>query len=293
MRVFISYRRSDSSAEAGRLRSLLAQTFGERDVFMDTSSIEAGATWPKALEEKALASTAVIVVIGPEWLRASNEYGERRIDMPDDWVRRELEIVLSNARNDVIPVLVRGAIMPPANKLPESINTLPLRQAVEIRSAYWDHDIQLVVRQLQSSLEKNSPKKSTSNPFPPPPPDKPDPVSEEKLEAALKTSLQSWKKVESSLPGNPGEIRIELFREFKFKKFLDAIEFMSLVAPGCDIAMHHPRWENIWTTLSVYLSTWDIGHRISDRDLQLALYFDRAFSKFKGAAKSKVTRVLI
>jgi pterin-4a-carbinolamine dehydratase len=64
---------------------------------------------------------------------------------------------------------------------------------------------------------------------------------------------------------------------------------MNLLAPGCDIAMHHPRWENVWKTLKVYLTTWDIGHRISDRDLQLARYFDRAYEEFAGASRKKST----
>ena len=55
---------------------------------------------------------------------------------------------------------------------------------------------------------------------------------------------------------------------------------MNEVAPGCDIAIHHPRWENIWKTVKVYLTTWDIGHRISDRDIQLARYLDQAYSDF-------------
>lgn len=62
---------------------------------------------------------------------------------------------------------------------------------------------------------------------------------------------------------------------------------MTQVAQGCDIAMHHPRWENIWKTVRVYLTTWDIGHRISDRDIQLARYFDRAYVEFPGSAKAR------
>ena len=58
---------------------------------------------------------------------------------------------------------------------------------------------------------------------------------------------------------------------------------MNEVAPGCDIAIHHPRWENLWRSLRVWLTTWDIGHRISDRDIQLAKYFDKAYADFPGA----------
>lgn len=40
---------------------------------------------------------------------------------------------------------------------------------------------------------------------------------------------------------------------------------------------HHPRWENVYRTLRVALSTWDIGHRISYADAMLAQAFDRTF----------------
>lgn len=103
----------------------------------------------------------------------------------------------------------------------------------------------------------------------------------------LSSDLRGWKKVVSPLPEDQSQVREELYKAFRFKSFQDAIHFMSQVAPGCDIAMHHPRWENIWKTLKVYLSTWDVGHRISDRDIQLARYFDRAYLEFPGAGKSK------
>ena len=52
--VFISYRREDSIAEAGRLYTTLIHEFGEGTVFMDTSNIEPGSKWfedPENTEE--------------------------------------------------------------------------------------------------------------------------------------------------------------------------------------------------------------------------------------------------
>jgi pterin-4a-carbinolamine dehydratase len=116
--------------------------------------------------------------------------------------------------------------------------------------------------------------------YPIPPPERPEPLSERALDIALNASLSNWTAVESPLLEDPSKTRSELFREYHFKTFLGAIEFMHEVAPGCEIALHHPRWENIWRTVRVYLTTWDIGHRISDRDVQLAKYLDNAFEKF-------------
>jgi len=47
---------------------------------------------------------------------------------------------------------------------------------------------------------------------------------------------------------------------------------------GGDIVPHHPRWENQWRTVTVYLSTWDLNYRISELDVQLAARLDRVAS---------------
>ncbi|AFZ17920.1 4a-hydroxytetrahydrobiopterin dehydratase [Allocoleopsis franciscana] len=286
--IFISYRRADSAAEAGRLHSTISRELGEEVVFMDTSSIEIGTQWSEELEEALQAAQIVIVVIGPDWLRISDEYGLRRIDQDNDWVRREIEFTLRNGKK-LLPLLVRGAKIPPSDKLPASISALTERQAVEIRDAYWAHDIKLVLEQLKLVINKpkNNESSLTRNKslgvYPTPPPEKPDPITEEKLQIALKGNLSSWKKVINQNPDDPTKVRTEIFRRYKFKSFLDAVGFMNQVAAGCEIALHHPRWENIWKTVDVYLSTWDIEHQISDRDIQLAKYFDKAFSDFPGA----------
>lgn len=119
--------------------------------------------------------------------------------------------------------------------------------------------------------------------YPTPPPEKPEPLSEERVQVALNHNLSKWRKVISQLPEASTKYRVELFRQYEFKTFQGAIAFMHQVAPGCDIQLHHPRWENVWRTVRVYLTTWDIGHQISDRDIQLAKYLDEAFSNFPGA----------
>jgi pterin-4a-carbinolamine dehydratase len=133
----------------------------------------------------------------------------------------------------------------------------------------------------------NVKKEISSRIYPAIPIEVPDPVSEEKIQIALQNSLSKWKKVISQLPEDPGKVRVELFRQYKFKTFMDAISFMHHVAPACDVALHHPRWENVWKTLRIYLTTWDIDHQISDRDIQLAKYFDYAFSLFPGAVPDR------
>jgi len=97
-------------------------------------------------------------------------------------------------------------------------------------------------------------------------------------------ALQDWKVVEAPLPEDPHQVRIELHRTFLFRGFRDVLAFMAEVGDFADKADHHPRWENIYKTLRVYLTTWEIGHRISQRDVQLAQYFDRAYGRYRESA---------
>ena len=48
---------------------------------------------------------------------------------------------------------------------------------------------------------------------------------------------------------------------------------------------HHPRWENIWRTVTIWLSTWDIGHKPSQLDVDLAREIERIYKKRASRAK--------
>jgi TIR domain len=93
--IFISYRREDSAAEATLLRRTLLGQFGDEAVFMDTLSIQAGEEWDSRIGSALDSAKAVLVVLGPEWIRISDERGKRRIDQEDDWVRKEIEEALT------------------------------------------------------------------------------------------------------------------------------------------------------------------------------------------------------
>ena len=109
---------------------------------------------------------------------------------------------------------------------------------------------------------------------------KPAPIAPGDIDIALSELIQDWTVVRSPLPEDPGQIRIELHRSFMFRNFLDVLEFMRKVADFADKANHHPRWENIYKDLRVFLTTWDIGHRISQLDIQLAQFIDRAYKDY-------------
>jgi len=68
LRLFVSYRRSDSEASAGRLADALARQFGANRVFLDSARIPFGADFIRVVTDEIARADVVVVVIGPEWL---------------------------------------------------------------------------------------------------------------------------------------------------------------------------------------------------------------------------------
>jgi TIR domain len=159
--VFISYRRDDTQSEAGRLADAIRVHFGEDSVFVDTSDTRFGAEWPDVLRTAVEQAAVVIAVIGPEWILARDEYGRRRIDDAEDWVRRELELGLERGKT-IFPLLVRHARMPPAHALPQTLAPVASRQAFSIRGETWKHDLELVQRELEPYLERRDTGRASS-----------------------------------------------------------------------------------------------------------------------------------
>lgn len=122
--------------------------------------------------------------------------------------------------------------------------------------------------------------KDNKNNYPQKFPIGPDALSEGKLKRILEEELIDWIVVSSPLPDNPFITKDELFREYRFEDFDKVIEFMTKVAVGCNIFPHHPRWENTWTVLRVWLTTWDIKHIISYKDIMLARYMEKIYTEY-------------
>jgi TonB family protein len=156
--IFISYRRSDSQGEAGRLFDDLVKHFGDDTVFMDVAAIEAGRDFRRAIEEAVTKCGVLLVMIGPEWVDAKDERGTRRLNDSSDFVRIETASAL---KRDVavIPVLVRGAKMPSADQLPEDLKELVYRNCIELTHARWRSDVQLLLDSLRRLLGDTSPPK--------------------------------------------------------------------------------------------------------------------------------------
>jgi hypothetical protein len=149
-RIFINYRRDDTTSTAGRLHDRLAESFGRENLFMDVDHIPAGVDFIDHLKTQVAACNDFLAIIGPNWLDARNENGERRLDAPDDFVSVEIAAALSrNIR--VIPVLVDGARMPKENELPDLLKPLVRRQAIELRNAHFGRDADAVIEKIKGT----------------------------------------------------------------------------------------------------------------------------------------------
>ena len=78
--IFISYRRSDSQGESGRLFDDLIRHFGKNAVFMDVVGIDAGRDFRQAIDDSVQNCSVLLAMLGPLWLEAGNEQGSRRLD---------------------------------------------------------------------------------------------------------------------------------------------------------------------------------------------------------------------
>ena len=115
--IFISYRREDSSAWAGRLSDHLSNHFPSKQIFMDVDSVDLGEDFAKAIEKTVGSCDVLIAVIGKGWLSSCDQEGKRRLDNPDDFVRIEIATALKREIR-VIPVLVDGTSMPRSTTFP-------------------------------------------------------------------------------------------------------------------------------------------------------------------------------
>jgi len=159
---FLCYRRDQNSFVAWSLRSALAARFGDRTVFIDRKAVNPGQEWPREIQEAILGCRAMLVIIGPYWLTAQlATSSSRRLDDPQDWVRREVEAGLARPEAAVIPVLVDGASMPDSDELPPSLRPLSDREAFRLDGVHLDQEVDALVDGIQrgrlGSLRREGP----------------------------------------------------------------------------------------------------------------------------------------
>jgi TIR domain len=145
--LFVCYRRDDTQDAADRLHERLVQTYGAERVFMDADNVPLGVNFVRYISEQLRQCGVVLVMIGRNWSKVTDEAGHRRLDDPADHVRVEIKTALGLGV-PVIPLLVQDASMPRANELPEDIRDLAFQNGMPLPRAFWGQSVDKLLRAL-------------------------------------------------------------------------------------------------------------------------------------------------
>ena len=137
---------------------------------MDIDDIDPGEDFVEAINLKLESCAVVVALIGKNWLTCVDSTGARRLEKPDDYVRRELSRALVR-KIRVIPVLVGNASMPLSSSLPAELAPLAYRNALEISDTRFHQDVDRLVQVLRKVLTPGAGKRTpeTENKVPLPP----------------------------------------------------------------------------------------------------------------------------
>ena len=65
-----------------------------------------------------------------------------------------------------------------------------------------------------------------------------------------------------------------LYKKFVFSNFSEAFAFMTRVAIEAEKMDHHPKWQNVYNIVEIWLSTHDAGNVVTEKDNVLARNID-------------------
>jgi pterin-4a-carbinolamine dehydratase len=285
--VFISYRKSDALDLCRRMAAELRSYFGNDAVFFDETTALPGMEWPQELQDALRGAGVVLIVIGGQWLHAQDiDTGQRRIDIKDDWVRQEVcaALVPSGLKQSVVvPVLVGDTPMPAEDALGEDLRGLCHRQGIRVHDTGTPYDF----RQLEDFLARQGFEPRMLPPVTTPRFGRvPEPLGDQE-ERDFLAKLELWEIVETPERLAPAGVRRELHRVYEFPTFDAAFQFMNeVVTRGVQPHNHHPRWENAFNRVEIWLTTFNLNYRPSKRDVRLARACESIWNEFLARSRS-------
>ncbi|HAP58094.1 MAG TPA: hypothetical protein DCR93_00795 [Cytophagales bacterium] len=153
VRIFLSYRRTDSQDATRWLYEKLEEKFGANLLFMDLEGIESGELWDDSIRENAEKADIMLAIIGPDWAAPQKDAPEvSRLMDAKDWVRKELEIAL-NQEQKLIPVVLHEATLPEKDKLPPSLHSLHRIQQFKLDTAS-SGDVEALIKEIEARFQK-------------------------------------------------------------------------------------------------------------------------------------------
>jgi hypothetical protein len=121
-------------------------------VFMDSDDIDAGGDFRAIIVRAVAGCDVMVLVIGTGWLMEQDVEGRRKLDLPEDLVRIEVETALTH-HVSILPVLVEGASMPLAKSLPESVASVSSINAFDLSPKHFGRDIATLTQKIRDELD--------------------------------------------------------------------------------------------------------------------------------------------
>jgi pterin-4a-carbinolamine dehydratase len=292
--IFISYRRTDSQHAVFAIADRLRWTFGPDEVFLDRSVIKPGDEWPESLGRGVNRAKVVLPVIGESWLTTADEWGRRRIDDENDWVRREIGAALAaNAEKGtaIIPVLLETAKRLRSEAFDSKLQRLAEFEPVSLTADKWEAGLETLIVQVAEKtglarLAGHDGRHPNGAPARPRRVQtKQQPMKDAEVREALEP-LAQWRLQWGPHSWGAGGLAQEITKSFDFTSFADAIAFMSAASIAIDAwkPPHHRRWENQWKVVNVFFTTWDVDCRVTKLDIKAAEKFDALTADWRASA---------
>jgi hypothetical protein len=149
--VFLNYRTDDEKFGVALIDRALSEKFGDSAVFFASRSIAAGTEWEREMFDAIHRSHTLLVIMGRNWLETRTDGGTvRRIDDPNDFVRREI-LTAFELKKQVIPVRLDVRRFT-AEELPKPLKRLPELQDIHIHCRTTRPDIDRLADQLRELI---------------------------------------------------------------------------------------------------------------------------------------------
>lgn len=128
---------------------------------MDVDSIPIGVDVNEYIDQEVSQCQLFIAVIGPGWINARDEDGNRRLDKENDFVRIEIESALQ--RNiPLVPLLLDPAKIPSKQDLPPSLHKLLRRNGMKVRAGNdFNRDMDRLIKGIESHFNAPAPTPQT------------------------------------------------------------------------------------------------------------------------------------
>lgn len=158
-KIFINYRRSESSPQAQYLAMILRREFGNR-VFIDIDNIDEFSNWLVVLKAGIHSAAILICIIDKEWEHLKDENGRIKIENEADPVRYEIEEAI-NLEITVLSVLLDRNDTPKKKSIPQELFGILKHQAMQLRRDHLEHDSTKIANAIRKFLKKQENKRAS------------------------------------------------------------------------------------------------------------------------------------